>query len=142
MKTLTLTGAVACILLIAACHSTKKSNLASAPPATSQNTSVAGPSADPHADVNKGIFMPGDVQLDAIQKKYDKNITLENLREGYSLYTGTECTSCHKPKNLNHLQVENWNGILEDMAHKARISTPQKNAIYAYVLSAKLTQMK
>lgn len=117
-------------IIIAACSSTKKSTTSTA--ATTSST-VAKPS--------NGIFAPGNEELVALQTQY-KEVTMETLTEGHTLYTQGACINCHGAKNIYKRDVDSWKGIIEDMAHKAKISDAQKDAVYKYVLAIKATQPK
>lgn len=125
---------------IAACSSSKKATttVASSSP-TQGNTKPATPfivarSAD-------GIYPPGNEELIAIQVKH-KDVTLEKLQEGYKIYTQGACINCHGAENIYAHTADQWEGIIDDMAQKARISEPEKDAVYKYVLAIKATQVK
>jgi nitrate/TMAO reductase-like tetraheme cytochrome c subunit len=74
-----------------------------------------------------------------MRMKYS-DITLETLKEGYSLYIGT-CANCHEAKNIYRYTENDWASIIEDMAARANLKPVEKNAVYKYVLSIKATQL-
>ena len=133
--------AVVVIATITACSTTKKTiKPTNTPPLTSSSSK---PSVIDPFNVMKpsnGIFAPGNNELTAMQSK-DNSITMQTLKEGYSIYTGT-CTNCHQAVNIYTIREEAWPHILDNMALKARITTAQKNAVNKYVLAIKATQPK
>ena len=137
---------IASALIIFACKASKKSTktIASSPPVgpVSTNTPPAKPA--PVVSVAKsadGIHAPGNEELSAIQMEY-KEVTLEKLQEGYSIYKTGACIQCHSPKNIYKRDVTHWKDIVDDMSQRAGISGPQKDAVYKYVLSIKASQPK
>ncbi len=133
-KLITITIAV---MLIAACSSSKKvttSTVASTPASATTPTFSVAKSID-------GIYPPGKEELSAIQLKH-KDVTLEKLQEGYKIYTQGACINCHNAENIYAHTEDQWEGIIDDMAQKARISDPEKDAVYKYVLAIKATQAK
>ena len=132
MKTTKLTFIIIAVLLFAACKSTQKS-------ATTTSASPA----------NKFIFLqpmeenraPGNEELTAIHTQY-KDITLDQLKEGYTIYTQGACIGCHGAKGISLFDEAQWKNIIDDMAPKANISDIQKDAIYKYVLAIKAKQPK
>lgn len=73
-------------------------------------------------------------------KVKNPNITQEHLTEGYILYAKGACIGCHEAKNIYQYGEEDWRHIVDDMAVKANITTTQKAAVYAYILSIKATK--
>ena len=128
-------------LIIAACSSSKKSTTSTASTVTTTPT-TSGPSTTPVliAKSSTGIFAPGNEELVAVQTKY-KDVTMQTLTDGHAIYTGV-CTNCHGAKSIYKIQESHWQGIIEDMAHKAKITDSQKDAVYKYVLAIKATQPK
>ena len=146
MKKTTFTLLAITTLIIAACHSSKKSTTSTTAtnattPATATaptNTITAGPSLPPKS--RNGIFAPGNEELIAIQAKY-KDVTMQTLTDGHAIYTGV-CTNCHGAKNIYVRAEEKWKGIIDDMALEAKLTEVQKDAVYKYVLAIKATQPK
>jgi hypothetical protein len=136
--------ALAIILISIACKSKKNSaSTANATPASTA-TSAAPTSTNSvmfPARLPEGVYVPGNNELAAMQSVYG-DVTLEKLKEGYALYTGSECMACHKPKSIYKREEARWKGIIDDMAKKAKISDTQKDAVYKYVLAIKATQPK
>lgn len=135
------------VLVIAACSTSKKSTT-SATPATSANTTtvvatpttVAEISSIPKAiRTNDGIYEPGSEELAAIQLKY-KEVTIEKLREGYTLYAKSACISCHGAVPIYNYREDKWAFIIHDMAYRAKLTPDQKDAVHKYVLAIKATQ--
>jgi mono/diheme cytochrome c family protein len=124
------------VLIIAACSSAKKSSSSTTSTAPAPTTPTA---ATLPAKPANGIYAPGNEELVAIQEQY-KEVTLDQLKEGYFLYAKGACVNCHGAKNIYLFGEAHWNTIIEDMAPKARISDAQKDAVYKYVLSIKATQ--
>ncbi len=104
-------------IVMAACGSSKKSS----------SPSAAAPS-----------IIPGDAQLNAIKAKYP-DATAEQLKEGYSIYTGA-CTNCHGQKNIFKRSEASWLHEIDDMSPKAKLTAAQKDALTKYILSMKATQ--
>ena len=130
------------LVIFAACRATKNSTTTSiqlAPVSTAGTTIAVNNSPSPKS--TNGVYPPGNEELTAIQTKY-KDVTLNRLMEGYSIYTMGECINCHAAQNIyNHNEIQ-WKDIIEDMAIKANISNAQKDAVYKYVLAIKATQLK
>lgn len=126
-------------LIIAACSTSKKSNttaVSSTPP-----IAETPPSPFPFVIAANGVFAPGENELRAIQQQFTET-TLEQLNEGYVLYTQGACINCHEAKSIYKRPEEHWKDIIDNMASMAKISTAQKDAVYKYVLAIKATQPK
>ncbi|HRH36044.1 MAG TPA: hypothetical protein PKY12_13350, partial [Catalimonadaceae bacterium] len=126
---------MASLLLAGACSTTKT---------TTQNSNAAptGVVTNPAPAPSKpkdGIYPPGSEELTAIQVR-NPNVTMASLDEGYLLYTKGACINCHGPENIYKYSEKRWVSILDEMAPKAKISTSQKAAVYAYILAIKDTQ--
>lgn len=135
--TFKISSLTAAVLLIAACHSTKKTTTVASTP----TAPVATPATTPAAPVknSKGIYSPGNEELTAILTKYP-DATLPVLTEGYSIYTGQACTACHNAKGIYRIPESEWPHIIEDMGGKAQLSATQKDALTKFVFSIKATQ--
>lgn len=138
MKITKLTILTIITALIAACSSSKKATTSVASSAPVAETTAPPFMVARSAD---GIYAPGNEELMAIQVKY-KDVTLNKLQEGYNVYTQGACINCHTPQNIYAHGVEQWEGIVDDMAQKANISNEQKDAVYKYVFAIKATQAK
>lgn len=57
------------------------------------------------------------------------NATVE---EGFNLMAQS-CTRCHKLKTVKNYSREQWNGILPNMAKKAKITSEQEAKIDEYI---------
>lgn len=128
--------------LITACSTVKKSaaSSASTTPVAATTTPV---STTPlvFAKPSDGIYEPGNEDLTAIQTQY-KDLTLEKLKEGYSIYTASTCTRCHDAQNIYEIDETDWVNIIDKMARKASITDEQKDAVYKYVLAVKANRHK
>ena len=133
MKKIFLAIVAVSVVAVAACSSSKKST-ASSEPAKAPATESAP------AKSTNGIYAPGKEELAAIQAQY-KDVTLETLTEGHTIYTGA-CTKCHGAKSIYNRPVEAWDGIMNSMAPKAKLTDVQKDAVMKYVLAIKATQPK
>ena len=139
MKTTKLLVITTAVIIFAACHAAKKSTastVASSVPVANEPI----PSFPAPKDAN-GIYPPGKPELTAMQVTY-KEVTLNTLMEGYSIYTEGACINCHGDKSIYPYSEVQWKDIVDDMAVKAGISDAQKNAVYKYVLAIKATQPK
>lgn len=137
MTILKISSFVTSVLIIAACHSTKKTeSTASTTPAAS--TAPAAPVSEAVKSKN-GVFAPGEEQVTAIQIKHP-GTTLVGLNEGYAVYTGASCIECHKPKGIYRISEDKWPHIIENMGKKAKLSAAQKDALTKYVFAIKATQ--
>ena len=137
MKTVKATLIAITLIIIASCSSTKKSSTSttfSAPTPASVIPLVSAKPAD-------GINIPGDVELTAIQAKY-KDVTLDQLKEGHTIYAVGACINCHGAQNIYQFGEAQWKDIIDDMAQRANISNVQKDAVYKYVLAIKAVQPK
>ncbi|MBI3518526.1 MAG: hypothetical protein HY062_04110 [Bacteroidetes bacterium] len=137
--TFKLTSVAAAIVIIAACHSTKKTATASSTPAPAATATNPSATATAPAKPNKGINAPTDQELTAILTKYP-DATLPVLTEGYQVYTGEACTACHSAKGIYRIPEREWPGIIDDMSKKAKITDSQKDALTKYVFAIKATQ--
>ncbi|MES2628525.1 MAG: hypothetical protein V4616_06100 [Bacteroidota bacterium] len=90
---------------------------------------------------DKGVFAPGLPELAAIQEKFPET-TMDELSNGYNLYTAGACINCHAAYGIYKRSEGHWRGIIDDMASRAELSEEQKDAVYKYVLSIKGTQPK
>lgn len=96
------------------------------------------PSAITPAKSKDGIYDPGAAELTAIQKEFPA-ASQQQLTNGYKMYTGV-CMNCHEAKNIYRIPKYEWKGIMEDMAHKAKISKEEKEDILLFVYSIKAAQ--
>lgn len=137
MTTFKITSLVASVLIIVACHTTKKTetSVTVAPPVS---TTPPTPPAGPSPLKKDGAILPGEEQLTAIKTKYP-DATLAALTEGHSIYTGV-CSNCHKVYNVYTFSEEKWTSIISHMAPKARLTDAQKDVLTKYVFSIKATQ--
>lgn len=130
--------------VMAFCHPSKKATQTAGKPPLNPaaavsntvpaNTAPAGPSAHPPT----GVYAPGETELAAIRQRFP-DVTMETLKQGHALYTGV-CTNCHQPKNIYSRPEGAWPEVLADMAHKAKISDSEKDAVYKYVIAVKAAQ--
>jgi mono/diheme cytochrome c family protein len=67
---------------------------------------------------------------------------MDQLNEGHQLYTATACVRCHGAESIYQYDNNEWIGIIDRMAGKARITDSQKDAISKYVFAIKATQAK
>ncbi len=73
----------------------------------------------------------------AAQAKWP-DITAQTIDEGKDLYNTGACTGCHGPKNIAKRSEAEWPSIVDRMAHKAKITDAQKDAVLKYVLAMKM----
>lgn len=133
MTILKISSLVTSVLIIAACHSTKKTETAAAP------ATASAPPVSAAVKSKKGIFAPEEEQVTAIQIKYP-GTTLAVLNEGYAVYKGASCIECHNPKGIYKISEDKWPRIIENMGKKAKLSATQKDALTKYVFAIKATQ--
>ena len=141
MNTVKLMLLAIALIFVAACNSHKKNAITTvtSTPVTTPTTSITASVNTAPAKPANGVYAPGEAELTAIKVQYN-DISLNKLMEGYSIYTEGACIKCHGAKNIYKRGVEQWKGIIDDMAEKARISDAQKDAVYKYVLAIKATQ--
>lgn len=144
MKTTRLNLIACALLLLVACKTTKQNT---SPPVASTPNNTSSPN-NPSSGVgllmakpSDGIYVPGEEELAVIQPYY-KDITLDKLNKGYSLYAQSACIQCHSAKNIYTIETAQWKDILNDMSEKAKISDEQKDAVNKYVLAIKATKAK
>ncbi|MBS1636850.1 MAG: hypothetical protein JST26_13115 [Bacteroidetes bacterium] len=111
-----------------ACHSSK-----SATTSSSSSTSGSGSST-----ASSSSAAPSTETLVNIAKSKWPDITAATINEGKDLYQSGACTGCHGPKNITKRSAEEWPGIIDRMATKAKISDTQKDAVLKYVLAMKM----
>jgi hypothetical protein len=146
MKTLKPTLIAMSAIIIAACSTSKKSTTTAIVTPTVASTSASTPTAA--ARINplmmsrpSNKIYPGNEELLAIQIQY-KEVTLDKLKEGYSIYSEGACIKCHNAENIYNHSESKWKEIIDDMAQKANLSDSQKDDVYKYVLAIKATQPK
>lgn len=91
----------------------------------------------PKTTVSKTSSAPGDFELTTGKTKFP-DLTLAELTKGYSIYNGA-CTNCHSAKNINERSEEKWVSILDAMAPKAKLSNEDKDAVWKYIITTKLS---
>lgn len=129
----------ALLIIVAACHTSKKTTTSTAEVSKTTaptNTVVPVVLAPKSLD---GIYPPGNEELVAIQLQ-DKDVTLEKLNMGHILYTQSACIACHKTQSIYKYNVQKWGYIISDMAYRAGLTPTQKDAVLKYVLAIKATQ--
>lgn len=130
-------------LAIVACHSKKKNSVTVAPgtnPPAASTTTVTG-SPVMLMKSPDGIYAPGPEELAAIQMTY-KDVTMEKLKKGHTIYTVGDCVKCHRAKSIYRYDEQSWKRIIDDMAARAQMTAEDKDAVYKYVLSIKAMQPK
>ncbi len=80
---------------------------------------------------------PTDAQLTAVKTKFP-DATLDVLKKGHSIYNGA-CTKCHGAKNIVKRDEAEWVKILDRMAPKANLAPADKDAVWKYIMSVKLS---
>ncbi|MBA3681364.1 MAG: hypothetical protein H0W73_09400 [Bacteroidetes bacterium] len=108
---------------------------------TNTTTPTTGFSTFSTPKSTEGVPAPEDKELAAIQAQYS-DVTLEKLQIGHMLYTVGACINCHGAKNIYKRETSQWKGIIDNMAEMAKLNEAQKDAVFKYVLSVKVTQPK
>ena len=150
MKLRIFTLATCFVLVLVACHTSKKTVVTTTTvnsttttntvAATSTNTAAGNTTlaafvpADPNAE-----FAAGDKELKAIQIKFPE-VTSATLSEGQRIYTGP-CTKCHGTAKMKIYKrsEESWQHEINAMAPKARITDTEKDALWKYILAMRAT---
>jgi len=57
------------------------------------------------------------------------------LKRGRDLF-GTRCTACHTADPVAKHSVSEWNGIVDDMAGRSKLSADERSALMAYIEAA------
>jgi len=130
------------VIVVAACHTTKKTTSSKAETTAATTTVSPTPTvaSTPTTTVVKsvktadGVYEPGEEELAAIQPQY-KDATLAQLKEGYTLYAKSACISCHGTVNIYSYPKEKWFFIIPDMAYRAKLTPEQKESVFRYVSS-------
>lgn len=104
---------------------------------TKNTTASTNTSATPAVSKN-GIMEPRAEELTAIQQK-KQNVSMENLKNGYSIYTGA-CTNCHGAKSIYSRSIDKWPSIIDDMSKKSKLNDQQKEDLTNYIFAIKATQ--
>jgi mono/diheme cytochrome c family protein len=68
----------------------------------------------------------------AMTRTAKKNVDLAALNEGRSLFV-RRCIECHTLPAFWHYSDGEWPRILDDMSHRARLDSAQREAILAYL---------
>ncbi len=133
-------------LAVLACHTSKKTTTSTAeiPKTATTITTVATTSSVTTAVLETarvrkafdGVYEPGEEELTAIKPEY-KDATIEQLKEGYTLYAKSACISCHAPVNIYAFPNEKWPAILQSMSYEAKLTAAQKDAVTKYVYAIK-----
>ncbi|MEO8762252.1 MAG: hypothetical protein ABI388_11960 [Bacteroidia bacterium] len=119
MKKIICLAVASAIVIISACSPKANKAVAATTPATPPSSSVTV------------------AQVDAAKTKYP-DATLDALKQGYDVYHGAACTSCHGAKKISNFSAEELPGIIDEMAHKAKISPAEKDAVLKYVMGVRL----
>lgn len=135
MKTLKIVSLSALLGLAIACGSSQSNVAATSPPPPPPAPTVAVEKPD------NGVHEPTQKEYLAIQEKYI-NVSLDQLKEGYKIYSQGACINCHEAKNIYKRSDEKWGHIIDDMAEKARLSDSEKDAVTKYVFAIKAGQSK
>lgn len=135
MKTLKIVSLSALLGLAIACGSSQSNVAATSPPPPPPAPTVAVEKPD------NGVHEPTQKEYLAIQEKYI-NVSLDQLKEGYKIYSQGACINCHEAKNIYKRSDEKWGHILDDMSEKARLSDSEKDAVTKYVFAIKAGQSK
>lgn len=141
-------------MLVVTCKSSKqstKTSSASTPAAESQSSATSATNTSNPGSLNAGlvimtpipaagVYAPGEEELIAVQPYY-KDITLDKLNKGYSLYAQSACIQCHPAKSVFEIKASEWKNTLEIMSLNAKITNEQKEAINQYVLAVKAVKL-
>ncbi|MBK7668097.1 MAG: hypothetical protein IPJ32_12635 [Sphingobacteriaceae bacterium] len=131
-------------IIVAACHTSKKTTTSTNVATTSTEAVPAATVATAPAVVAKpanGIYEPGAEELKAIQARHS-DVTLDKLKQGYILYAYSACISCHPAQNIYNYDEMKWQFIMSDMAYRAKLTPDQKDAVLKYVLAIKASKPK
>ena len=138
MKAIKIPIIIISLIIVGACSTSKK--------ATTSTSSATPPPNSSAANISFSVFKPEDTkyqpgmqELAAIQAQY-KDVTMDLLNEGHTIYTKGECINCHGAKDIFRIEVANWPHILDNMAKRAKISDAQKDAVNKFFLAIKATQ--
>jgi len=61
------------------------------------------------------------------------------VAKGKVIYT-TNCAKCHKLYDAKDFKLADWKPILDDMAHKAKLTDEQKGQVWEYLSSENNTK--
>lgn len=64
--------------------------------------------------------------------------TEADMKKGHEIYT-TSCARCHGAKNITNHSEQEWTGILDRMAPKAKLTAEEKDAVWKYILGVRLS---
>ncbi len=65
-----------------------------------------------------------------------KTITAEHLAQGKTIYYNS-CGKCHDLPSPSEHSAQDWVGIMNSMAPKAKLNDMQHQIVYDYIVSAK-----
>ena len=70
----------------------------------------------------------------AIASAHWPGTTLDNLKQGYSIYND-KCTECHGTKKPQDFSVDDWNSIMPKMGRNAKLDSVQYAMVFHYILA-------
>lgn len=130
-------------VFLIACHTTKTATTTASTQKTEPATSTPTPAPVGDSWVftkpAEGTYPPGEKELAAIQLKF-KEATMDQLKQGHTIYTAGACKGCHGAANIFQYGVEQWKGIIDDMSARAQLSDADKDAVSKYIMSIKAVQ--
>jgi hypothetical protein len=80
---------------------------------------------------------PGEAQLAAAKTRFT-GVTLAELKKGHEIFYGP-CTNCHGAKGILTRDEKEWVSIVDRMAPKAHLKNDEKEAVWRYIMSVKLS---
>ena len=86
------------------------------------------------------VYEPTEAELTAGKTKF-ADLTKDNLIKGRSIYYDA-CVHCHEPKNISEFSLDEFSGILNNMARKAKLTPEEKDAVLRYAVAIKLSGSK
>lgn len=76
-------------------------------------------------------------QLQAAKTKFS-DVTMDQLKNGYTIYNNGACTNCHGAKSITSRDEAAWTGIMDRMAPKAHLTPTEREAVWRYIMAVKL----
>src|SRR5690349_15041547 len=81
---------------------------------------------------------PTQDDLPAVQPRIP-DASMNDLKQGHSIFYGA-CTRCHGAKNVSDFSEEKLKSVIERMSKKAKLTEPEKDAVWKFALAKNLNK--
>jgi len=81
---------------------------------------------------------PTASDLTAVQARIPE-ATMNDLSQGHSIFYGA-CTKCHGAKDVTGYNEEKLKNVIDRMSKKAKLTDPEKDAVWKFALAKNLNK--